>query len=303
MADDLAEDWWVEETPVGDGQKDSSSEDVLQWNGQSTKNYEQNKVQNKRETKKSFGELLANKSQVVKRPRDDEGGEDEEDGSQKKKKKKKDRKRKKISEISEEELHKPGTVQDFYSAMAKVLLKQNLTKDGILELLPDPDSFFPGNSNCAPPSEYLHSALAPVWRSALKKSLYMKKNGSPCLLIITGSAIRAVELNRQIKDFLGDKSKVAKLFAKHMKVEEQKKFLTKTNCQVGIGTPGRITELIKQGSLHTEDLVCIALDWNWRDSKLKRLCDIPEIAAQLFSLLRHHLLGVVEGSGCKFALL
>ncbi|RUS85959.1 hypothetical protein EGW08_006288 [Elysia chlorotica] len=152
------------------------------------------------------------------------------------------------------------------------------------------------------PSKYLSKILT-NWRATLKKSLFLKKTGSPCVLIITSSAIRAVELNRSIKDFLDGKCKVAKLFAKHMKVEEQKKFLSKTNCQVGIGTPGRLLLLIKQGVLQLESLVAVVLDWNWRDSKLKRLPDIPEIRKDLVLLLKDFLIETVRGSPCKLALL
>uniref|UniRef100_A0A0B7B4Y9 Uncharacterized protein n=1 Tax=Arion vulgaris TaxID=1028688 RepID=A0A0B7B4Y9_9EUPU len=88
-----------------------------------------------------------------------------------------------------------------------------------------------------------------------------------------------------------------------MKVEDQKKFLTKTNCQIGIGTPGRLLLLAKQGVLQLESLVAVVLDWNWRDSKLKRLTDIPEIQQDLVILLKDFILEAVKGSQCKLALL
>ncbi|KAH9494662.1 hypothetical protein Btru_020470 [Bulinus truncatus] len=216
--------------------------------------------------------------------------------------KEKKRERKKITDESEEVLSKPGTAEDIKVLLTKAL-KERLGSEAFYDLLPDPENdYYSHNSDLLEPDTYLSSVLT-TWRSAVKKSIYMKKNGSPCLLIITSSAIRAVELNRQIKGFLDGKCKVAKLFAKHMKIEEQKKFLSKTNCQVGIGTPGRILMLIKQGSLSLESLIGVVLDWNWRDSKLKRMADIPEIRTDLVELLKDYILETVKGSSCKLALL
>ncbi|XP_005097782.1 protein CMSS1 [Aplysia californica] len=293
MADDLAEDWWVEEGEPEEPSKDSTSPE-------------------KTADDVSTADVKKSEQKAQKRQRDDR-----EDGEKKQKKrkvsagkKKKEKvasdskkERKRITDVPEEELTKPGTAEDVHSVMTQAL-KERLGQAALEDLLPDAENdFFTNNSDCLSPSAYLKLILHPVWRSALKKSLYMKKLGSPCLLIITSSAIRAVELNRQIKDFLDGKCKVAKLFAKHMKVEDQKKFLSKTNCQVGIGTPGRISVLIKQGALHIESLVGVVLDWNWRDQKLKRLVDIPEVRGDLMTLLREHLLETVHGSPCKFALL
>jgi len=290
MADDLAEDWWVEEN-------DNSEE-----GSQETENLKEKENDSDGSKKKS-----------LKRPLKDD---QEQDGNKNRKKrksssaKKKNKKestvelkRKRITDVPEDELSKPGTVEDVHVAMTKAL-KQRLGEEALKDLLPDSATdFYANNVQSLEPSAYLKSTLQPVWRSALKKSLFLKKTGSPFLLIVTSSAIRAVDLNRKIKDFLDGKCKVAKLFAKHMKVEEQKKFLNKTNCQVGIGTPGRISLLIKQGALKTEDLVAVVLDWNWRDQKLKRLADGPETRNDLVSLLREHLLEAVRGSSCKFALM
>lgn len=186
--------------------------------------------------------------------------------------------------------------------MSKVL-KDRLGTEALEDILPNAENdFYPHNTESLEPEKYLTLILT-TWRNALKKSLYMKKTGSPILLIVTSSAIRAVELNRQIKGFLDSRCKVAKLFAKHMKVEEQTKYLAKTNCQVGIGTPGRLLLLVKQGALQLESLVAVVLDWNWRDTKLKRMADIPEVRQDLVTFLKDHIIETVRGSPCKLALL
>ncbi|XP_055888943.1 uncharacterized protein C3orf26 homolog [Biomphalaria glabrata] len=216
--------------------------------------------------------------------------------------KEKKRQRKKITDESDETLSKPGTAEDVKIMLTKAL-KDRLGAEAFYDILPDTENdYYPDNSDLLEPDKYLSSVLT-TWRSAVKKSIFMKTTGSPCLLIVASSAIRAVELNRQIKEFLDGKCKVAKLFAKHMKIEEQKKFLSKTNCQVGIGTPGRILMLIKQGALQLESLIAVVLDWNWRDSKMKRMADIPEVRQDLVSLLKDYVLETVRGSSCKLALL
>lgn len=52
-----------------------------------------------------------------------------------------------------------------------------------------------------------------------------------------------------------------------------------------------------------ESLVAVVLDWNWRDTKLKRMADIPEIRQDLVMLLKDFILESVKGSPCKLALL
>lgn len=283
MADDLAEDWWAEDGIVT-CEKDSTTK--------------------KKDSSQDEEEKPAAKSYFLKRKI---VSEEEKKGQKKSRSgKKKDKKRltrKRITTESDEVLTRPGSAEDVHTAITAVL-KEKLGAQALEDILPDSDKdFYSHNVNLSSPSDYLKDILAPVWRSTLKKSLYLKVPGSPSVLLLCSSAIRAVELNRQIKEFCGGKCKVAKLFAKHMKVQEQQKYLRKTNCQLGIGTPARIALLIKSGALHLEHMICIVLDWNWRDAKLKRMVDVPEIRKELVSLLKDHLLEVVQGSPCKLALL
>jgi protein CMS1 len=70
--------------------------------------------------------------------------------------------------------------------------------------------------------------------------------GAPAIIIITHSAIRATDLVRALKEF--DKTaKIAKLFAKHLKVEEQARFLAERRIHFAVGTPHRIKELMDLG--------------------------------------------------------
>jgi protein CMS1 len=74
--------------------------------------------------------------------------------------------------------------------------------------------------------------------------------GAPAIIIITHSAIRATDLVRSLKEF--DKAaKIAKLFAKHLKVEDQARFLAERRIHFAVGTPHRIKELIDLGKTYT----------------------------------------------------
>ncbi|XP_053428667.1 protein CMSS1-like [Nycticebus coucang] len=106
----------------------------------------------------------------------------------------------------------------------------------------------------------------------LQKNHSEKK--SILMLIIYSSAVQALELIRSMTAFRGD-SKVMKLLAKHIKVQEQVKLLEKHMVHLGVGTPGRVKELIKQGALNLNPLKLLVFDWNWRDQKLRRMVDIP----------------------------
>lgn len=44
-----------------------------------------------------------------------------------------------------------------------------------------------------------------------------------------------------------------KLFAKHIKAEDQMKLLSKSVAHIGVGTPGRLSTLIEKGQ-HTHTL-------------------------------------------------
>ncbi|BFZ09828.1 hypothetical protein BsWGS_12867 [Bradybaena similaris] len=272
MADSLDDDWWSKSENVENDSKHITD------------------AEEKKVKRKADHSSTADKKSSKKRKKNLTSGKKHE--------------RKRITDESEEKLSTSGNADDVKSMILKVL--RGKADEGLLEdLLPDPENdFYPHNVEQLGPSEYLAHIL-PKWKISVKKSLHMKKNGSPILLIVTSSAIRAVELNRQIKEFLDGKckSKVAKLFAKHMKIEDQKKFLLKTNFQVGIGTPSRLLLLIKQGVLQLESLIAVVLDWNWRDTKLKRMTDIPEVRQDVVMLLKDFVIEAVKGSSCRLALL
>jgi protein CMS1 len=74
-----------------------------------------------------------------------------------------------------------------------------------------------------------------------------KSCGAPTLLFLTGAALRVADVTRVLKNktLQGEKgSGVAKLFAKHFKLEEHVKHLKKTKIGTAVGTPGRVGKLL-----------------------------------------------------------
>jgi hypothetical protein len=55
--------------------------------------------------------------------------------------------------------------------------------------------------------------------------------------------------SRALRSFQTKESIVGKLFAKHIKLEEAKQFLTRARSGIGAGTPTRVSDLIESGEL------------------------------------------------------
>ncbi|KAI8973623.1 U3-containing 90S pre-ribosomal complex subunit-domain containing protein [Mycotypha africana] len=106
---------------------------------------------------------------------------------------------------------------------------------------------------------------------------------SPVALVITHSAVRAVDLVRALKDF-SSTAKVAKLFAKHFKIEEQIDFLGREAIHIGVGTPNRLLTLVEQGYLKLDALELVVIDTE-RNAKRFNIFDLQEVRTDLFNFL------------------
>ncbi|XP_037065569.1 protein CMSS1 isoform X1 [Peromyscus leucopus] len=205
-------------------------------------------------------------------------------------------KKKKISDILAKSEPKPGSpgdlqqlVKDHYSGRRSVIELEELN-------LPD-SCFLKANDLTHSLSSYLKE-ICPKWVK-LRKTHGEKK--SVLMLILCSSAVRALELIRSLTAFKGD-AKVMKLFAKHIKVQEQVKLLEKRVIHLGVGTPGRIKELVKQDGLNLNPLKFLVFDWNWRDQKLRRMMDIPEIRKEVFELLDMGVFSLCKSESLKLGL-
>uniref|UniRef100_A0AC11ARM5 Cms1 ribosomal small subunit homolog n=1 Tax=Ovis aries TaxID=9940 RepID=A0AC11ARM5_SHEEP len=303
MADDLGDEWW-ENQPAGAASSsvwasaDSDSATGVSWDSRilSWKEHRASDGEGGGDTEMTQQETAPGPapSKKIKLPKECfliQPKETNEDAAKTRK-----RKKKKITDILAKSEPKPGTPEDlqklmkgYYSSSRSVIELEELT-------LPD-SCFLKANDLTHSLSSYLKE-VCPKWVK-LRKNHSEKK--SVLMLIICGSAIRALELIRSMTAFKGD-SKVIKLFAKHIKVQEQVKLLEKRVVHLGVGTPGRIKELIKQGGLHLNPLKFLIFDWNWRDQKLRRMMDIPEIRKEVFELLEMGVLSLCKTESLKLGL-
>jgi len=113
----------------------------------------------------------------------------------------------------------------------------------------------------------------------------VQHNKGPQILVITSSANRATNLIRGLKAKLNVvKLRIAKLFARHIKLHQQQAFL-KGGCGLAVGTPSRIQKLCDNGALdvkHSVRLVCIDMKKDVKGLNLFMLKDIEAAMLNLF---------------------
>ncbi|XP_028616062.1 protein CMSS1 isoform X1 [Grammomys surdaster] len=275
MADDLGDEWWENQPAAASSPELSGVEE-----GGDTEMTQQDTVPVPEKTKQPTECFLTQ----AKKPKAEDS------------RKTRKWKKKKISDILAKSEPKPGTPEDFQ----KLIKDHYSSSRSVIELeeLHLPDScFLKANDLTHSLSSYLKE-ICPKWVK-LRKTHTEKK--SVLMLILCSSAVRALELIRSLTAFKGD-AKVMKLFAKHIKVQEQVKFLENRVIHLGVGTPGRIKELVKQDGLNLNPLKFLVFDWNWRDQKLRRMMDIPEIRKEVFELLDMGVFGLCKSDSLKLGL-
>ncbi|GER41661.1 ATP-dependent RNA helicase DDX1 [Striga asiatica] len=110
--------------------------------------------------------------------------------------------------------------------------------------------------------------------------------GSPAVLVISSSALRSLELLRELRS-LTKECHAAKLFSKHMKIEEQVSVLT-NRVNIASGTPSRIKKLINMEALGMSRLALIVLDM-YTDVKGYSLFTLPQIRDEFWDLYKSYL--------------
>ena len=127
-----------------------------------------------------------------------------------------------------------------------------------------------------------------------------RPKASPALLILTHSATRACELIKQLAPF---STRVAKLFAKHITLEEASAALRQgPPCVFAVGTPPRVMALLEGGHLQTSHLVTVLLD-TVPDVKGMNVVTMFGVRDELWDLYFRFLHRGVVGGNCKLALL
>jgi len=113
-----------------------------------------------------------------------------------------------------------------------------------------------------------------------------KNNASPTLIYVAGAALRVADVTRVLKTrtLRGDRGgEIAKLFARHIKLEEHITYLKRTKISAAVGTSGRLGKLLETDALSVSALTHIILDVSYRDAKKRSVLDIPETRDEVFA--------------------
>lgn len=121
--------------------------------------------------------------------------------------------------------------------------------------------------------------------------------GAPHTLVITGAGLRAATVTRALRVFQNKDSAVAKLFAKHIKLDEARAYVARTRMGIGVGTPRRITDLLDSGALSAGALERVVVDVSHVDVKKRGVLDMRELVPPLVDLLNRAELKERYGSG------
>ncbi|KAK4803936.1 hypothetical protein SAY86_003753 [Trapa natans] len=134
----------------------------------------------------------------------------------------------------------------------------------------------------------IKAAFGSSWKEVLyEKNLIEGKvdPGSPVILILATSAIRAIEVLRGFRS-LTTECHAAKLFAKHIKVEEQVASL-KSRVNIAGGTPSRIKKLIELEALGLSRLSILFIDLHV-DVKGYSLLTLPQVSDEFWDLYKNY---------------
>ena len=108
-----------------------------------------------------------------------------------------------------------------------------------------------------------------------------KKNGAPHTIIVAGAGQRAADLARVVRKLQSKDAEVAKLFAKHIKLQDAVKFLKSKRTGMAVGTPKRLDDLMDDGALQVDRLERILVDASHIDVKKRGLLEMKETQVPL----------------------
>ncbi|KAJ3097825.1 hypothetical protein HDU97_004522 [Phlyctochytrium planicorne] len=128
-------------------------------------------------------------------------------------------------------------------------------------------------------SSFVESGIAVT--SSLISTMIVKDN-SKRVVVITMSAERAIEIIPRLKKSI----KVAKLFARHMKVKDQVEVLKKKDVSVCVGTPNRIAKVMELGALTADNISYVIFD-GAADKKERTVFSMKELEPDVLSILKH----------------
>ncbi|KAI1844631.1 hypothetical protein JX265_001619 [Neoarthrinium moseri] len=108
-----------------------------------------------------------------------------------------------------------------------------------------------------------------------------KQKGAPHTIIVAGAGLRAADVVRAVRKFQSKDNSVAKLFAKHIKIDESIKYLQSHRTGLAVGTPQRLIDLVENGALSLDKLQRLVIDASHIDQKKRGILDMKEITMPL----------------------
>lgn len=113
-----------------------------------------------------------------------------------------------------------------------------------------------------------------------------KENGCPNVVILTASAIRATEIINSLSQNLH--CKIAKLFAKHFKLQDQMETLSKQHFPIVVGTPNRICKLCEMGALKLNECHLVLIDVT-KDIKQLNILSMADVKDDFYNFMEKHV--------------
>ncbi|KAL1295522.1 hypothetical protein HN51_056399 [Arachis hypogaea] len=142
----------------------------------------------------------------------------------------------------------------------------------------------------------IKAAFGASWKQVLCEPDLVPGNvlpGSPAILIVASSALRSLHLLRGFRSFTKE-CHAAKLFSKHMKLEEQVSVLN-NRVNIASGTPSRIKKLIDTEALSLSRLQVLLLDIH-PDVKGYSLLTLPQVRDEFWDLFKNYFYqGMIQG--------
>jgi hypothetical protein len=148
---------------------------------------------------------------------------------------------------------------------------------------PDAMPFAPSDFVCEPSEDIkavVHEHL-PDHAELLKQK--NAQPGFPHIVLICPAALRAADMVRQMRKL---KTKVAKLFAKHFKLQDQIELLQQ-RWPVVVGTPNRLAKLAENGALSFTSTKLVLIDAG-KNQKGFDIFELNDVKQDLVALLNQH---------------
>lgn len=147
-------------------------------------------------------------------------------------------------------------------------------------------------------------AVEPNWEKIFlmqKSSMRTQDDvcGAPVGLLVSPAATSCLSMIRECPQFR-KACPIAKLFAKHMKIEDQIVLLNGNRVVLAAGTPNRLCKLLEEGALKLDNLRWVVLDVRL-DVKQRTLLDMGDVSKDWWVLWERYFRGAVE-QGANIAL-